>query len=193
MGKARALTLAAARLIRARSSGDLTLVHRLGFLTPIPGVEPPRALDIYDFDDALYLGSIGLRIVLPGRSRTKPGHGGNCQSCASSSCRQRSSRTNGQPRDQGSCGDCAVLRGSEGYRIRQHRQGEVLTAGWVGSGAPLRICRRSFRRWSESIATASRSSSRRRWRPRLSSALARGESLGGSRSSLTTSTRWMSA
>jgi glycosyltransferase involved in cell wall biosynthesis len=43
--------------IGRRADGPL-LVHRLRFLLPVPGIEPARSLDAYDFDDALYLGSI---------------------------------------------------------------------------------------------------------------------------------------
>ena len=37
--------------------GSIGLIHRLAAVTPLPG-DPPGRLDIYDFDDALYLGSI---------------------------------------------------------------------------------------------------------------------------------------
>ena len=62
--KARAIGRAGARRmlrgVRSRSAGsDLRMIHRIGFLTPIAGFDPPRSLDVYDFDDALYLGSIG--------------------------------------------------------------------------------------------------------------------------------------
>jgi glycosyltransferase involved in cell wall biosynthesis len=50
------LTRAAARLPRIRDHDQLILVHRVRFPAPIPGVEG-RPLDIYDFDDAVYLGS----------------------------------------------------------------------------------------------------------------------------------------
>jgi glycosyltransferase involved in cell wall biosynthesis len=40
-----------------RSPHDLLLVQKLRFLAPVPGLDPPRRLDVYDFDDAIYLGS----------------------------------------------------------------------------------------------------------------------------------------
>jgi glycosyltransferase involved in cell wall biosynthesis len=40
------------------SEGSVVLIHRLAGVTPLPRVDPPRKLDVYDFDDALYLGSI---------------------------------------------------------------------------------------------------------------------------------------
>jgi glycosyltransferase involved in cell wall biosynthesis len=36
---------------------DLLMVHRLRLLSPLPGLDPPRRLDVYDLDDALFLGS----------------------------------------------------------------------------------------------------------------------------------------
>lgn len=60
-GVAKALTLVrtAARAARARpDDGAPLLIHRLRALTPVPATDPPSRLDFYDFDDALYLGSI---------------------------------------------------------------------------------------------------------------------------------------
>lgn len=47
----------AARAARGRDSGKLLLVHRLLTLIPTPGIDPPGKLDVYDFDDALWVGS----------------------------------------------------------------------------------------------------------------------------------------
>jgi glycosyltransferase involved in cell wall biosynthesis len=55
--KAAALAAGARRALSTSADANLTLVHRLRFLTPIPGVEPLRHVDVYDFDDALFLGS----------------------------------------------------------------------------------------------------------------------------------------
>jgi len=55
--KAAVLGASSARAVRTSPAHDLLLVHRLRFLTPIPGVDPPRQVDIYDIDDALFLGS----------------------------------------------------------------------------------------------------------------------------------------
>lgn len=43
---------------RSRSSDALLMVHRLLSLIPVPGHDPPASVDVYDFDDALFLGSI---------------------------------------------------------------------------------------------------------------------------------------
>jgi glycosyltransferase involved in cell wall biosynthesis len=56
----KAATLAASTVRAARNhlpQHDLVLVHRLVCLTPLPGRDPPRRLDVYDLDDALFLGS----------------------------------------------------------------------------------------------------------------------------------------
>jgi hypothetical protein len=37
---------------------DVLVIHRLATPTPIPGLDPPRAVDVYDFDDALHLGDL---------------------------------------------------------------------------------------------------------------------------------------
>ena len=57
--KGLAVASAARRLGRRRRPADeLLLVYRLRFLLPVPGFEPARRVDVYDFDDALFLGSI---------------------------------------------------------------------------------------------------------------------------------------
>lgn len=56
--KAALLARASARAgLRRAPAHDLMLVHRLRLLNPLPGVDPPRRLDVYDLDDALFLGS----------------------------------------------------------------------------------------------------------------------------------------
>lgn len=61
VGKAATLVRAAARAAsqrrRATSDDSLQLVHRLFFPVALPMLELTRQLDIYDFDDALFLGS----------------------------------------------------------------------------------------------------------------------------------------
>jgi glycosyltransferase involved in cell wall biosynthesis len=55
--KALMLAAAAARTPRRDSTNARLLVHRLRFPSPLPGLDPPRRLDLYDLDDALFLGS----------------------------------------------------------------------------------------------------------------------------------------
>lgn len=57
--KAQIVERCAARVARrSRSPDALLLVHRLLSLLPVPGHDPPRHVDVYDFDDALFEGSI---------------------------------------------------------------------------------------------------------------------------------------
>jgi len=55
--KAHAFMSGVARAIKPPQPADLLLVYRLRFLTPIPRIEPIPKLDVYDFDDALLVGS----------------------------------------------------------------------------------------------------------------------------------------
>lgn len=55
--KALVLANSAARAAVRRTDEQLLLVHRLRLLAPLPGIDPPRRLDAYDLDDALFLGS----------------------------------------------------------------------------------------------------------------------------------------
>jgi glycosyltransferase involved in cell wall biosynthesis len=54
--KAVALAGSAWRAAVSHPAHDLLLVHRLRLLSPLPWIDPPRRLDIYDIDDALFLG-----------------------------------------------------------------------------------------------------------------------------------------
>ena len=55
--KAHAFAIGVGRTIKPPEPANLLLVYRLRFLTPIPGFEPLPKLDVYDFDDALLVGS----------------------------------------------------------------------------------------------------------------------------------------
>ncbi len=57
--KTRAAVRSAVRLRRyAAEPADLRLVHRVCTPVPVPGLEPVRRVGLYDFDDALYVGSV---------------------------------------------------------------------------------------------------------------------------------------
>jgi glycosyltransferase involved in cell wall biosynthesis len=55
--KSSVLAVALSRSLRRRPEHDLLLVQRLRLLTPFPGLDPPRRVDVYDLDDALFIGS----------------------------------------------------------------------------------------------------------------------------------------
>ncbi len=133
IGKVAALTRGALRssVMTKRSGGMLTLVHRLRSLLPTPNDDAP--LDIYDFDDALYLRSSrrhndgfsgfkreafrsvrymrNARLVLAGNR------------VLADVARNHASRVEIVP----SCVDPNV------QEIRAHRDLDVLTLGWIGS------------------------------------------------------------
>lgn len=44
-------------VVRRQPDHDLLLMHRLRLLNPLPTFDPPSHVDVYDFDDALFLGS----------------------------------------------------------------------------------------------------------------------------------------
>lgn len=54
--KAAVLAASAWRAAVSRPAHDLLLIHRLRLLSPLVGIDPPRRLDVYDIDDALFLG-----------------------------------------------------------------------------------------------------------------------------------------
>jgi glycosyltransferase involved in cell wall biosynthesis len=56
VAKSAALGRSSARAVRRRRpERNLLLVHRLRLLNPLPGFDPPRQLDVYDIDDALFV------------------------------------------------------------------------------------------------------------------------------------------
>jgi glycosyltransferase involved in cell wall biosynthesis len=134
--KAATLGRAAIRLAaRGRDHADeeLMLVHRLRFLAPLPGVEPARHVDAYDFDDALYLGST----LFPNRRfgwvkreaqrwrsyvrRARLVIAGN--DLLASRAAEFATRVEVVP----SCVD------PESQSAREHAEREVVTIGWIGS------------------------------------------------------------
>jgi glycosyltransferase involved in cell wall biosynthesis len=134
--KAVALSRGAARMIagNVRGSRDsVLLVHRLRFLTPVPGLEPARQLAAYDFDDALYLGSILPQNQGFGWLKREAEHwrayvrrarlviAGNAHLAARAS--EHARRVEVVP----SCVDPTA------QPIRGHGEREVVTIGWIGS------------------------------------------------------------
>ncbi|MHB1468798.1 MAG: glycosyltransferase family 4 protein [Solirubrobacteraceae bacterium] len=112
---------------------DLLLVHRLRLLAPLPGVDPPRRVDVYDLDDALFIGSTAAanrrfrwakqeaRRCIEYLRRAKLVIAGNAflADCA----RQHARRVEIVP----SCVDPA----RQGLRVHEER--DVVVVGWIGS------------------------------------------------------------
>ena len=131
-----AILARAANRLRKQADDDLSLVHRLLLLAAVPGLDPPRSIDIYDFDDALFLGSIGptnrggsilkreaqrwhsyvsrARLVLAGNSYLA----GHARSAGAR-------RVHVVP----TCVD------HERYRPAPHAEAESVVVGWIGSSS----------------------------------------------------------
>jgi glycosyltransferase involved in cell wall biosynthesis len=138
--KVATLATAATRLAghRNRDDADLRLVFRARFVAPLPGLEPTRAVDAYDFDDALFVGSIfpthrryrwlknevarhraylrRARLVIAGNSHL------------ASHARQVARRVEVIP----SCVE------PDAQPVREHVSRDVLTVGWIGSRSTSR-------------------------------------------------------
>ena len=136
--KTAVLARAAARSARARPAHDLLLVHRLRLLAPLPGIDPPRRLDVYDLDDALYLGSAAevnrrfawakqeARRCVAMMRRARLVLAGNAY--LASSAGEHARRVEVVP----SCVD------PERQPVRAHADTETVTIGWIGSSSTSR-------------------------------------------------------
>lgn len=134
--KAYVVARCAGRVIRrTRPSDALVLIHRLLSLVPVPRRDPPPRVDVYDFDDALFLGSISAanrgfgalkregerwrahvrraRLVIAGNEYL------------AEHARRYGARVEVVP----SCIDATALR------PRCHDDVEILTVGWMGSAS----------------------------------------------------------
>jgi hypothetical protein len=116
---------------RDDEKADLTLVHRLRSLVPGPGERAP--LDVYDFDDALYVGSTAAHHT---QLRTFKREAARCISymrrarmvlagndVLADAANRYSRRVEVIP----SCVDPTL------QPLRQHAEVETLTLGWIGS------------------------------------------------------------
>jgi glycosyltransferase involved in cell wall biosynthesis len=131
--KASVLVASATRVARRRSEGELRLVHRLRLLNAVPGLDPPTQLDVYDLDDALFLGSaspINRRFAWAKQEARR------CVACMrrarlvtagnaflADAARQFGKRVEVVP----TCVDPAR------QPQRVHEPAEIVTVGWIGS------------------------------------------------------------
>lgn len=131
--KAAVLAGSAWRAAGSRDGHDLMLVHRLHLLTPLPMVDPPRHLDVYDIDDALFLGSTAevnrgfqwakqeARRSVDCMRRARVVVAGNA--FLASRAREHADRVEVIP----TCVD------PERQPLHDHSPAEVATIGWIGS------------------------------------------------------------
>jgi glycosyltransferase involved in cell wall biosynthesis len=122
-----------ARALAPRPPHNLLLIHRLRLINPLPGVDPPRRLDIYDVDDALFVGSAAAvnaryqwakqegRRSLVSMRRARLVIVGNA--FLADHARRHARRVEIVP----SCVDPAR------QPVRSHERVEVVTIGWIGS------------------------------------------------------------
>lgn len=131
--KAGAILRSAARAALERPPHDVLLVHRLRLLSPFPGVDPPRRLDAYDLDDALFLGSPA---EINRRFQWAKQEARRCVACLrrarlviagnaflAGHARQHATRVEVIP----TCVD------PQRQPVRRHGPREVVTVGWIGS------------------------------------------------------------
>lgn len=131
--KAAILGRSALRGIAASRRDGLLMIHRLLLLTAAPGIDPPRHLDVYDLDDALFVGSAAnahrhfqwvkqeARRAQASAKRARLVLAGNAW--LASQARQVARRVEVVP----SCVDPSI------QPLRQHVDSEVVTVGWIGS------------------------------------------------------------
>lgn len=131
--KAIVLAASASRAAVAHSDHDLLLVHRLRLLNPLPGIDPPHRLDVYDIDDALFLSSPA---AVNRRFQWAKQEAKRCIECLR---RARlviagNSYLAGKARDYArrvevvpSCVDPAR------QGVHAHGPAEIVTVGWIGS------------------------------------------------------------
>jgi glycosyltransferase involved in cell wall biosynthesis len=131
--KAAILAASAVRAARAARSDELLLVHRLRLLTPMPLLDPPRHLDVYDFDDDLFEGSAAAvnqdfqwvkqeaRRAIACVRRARLVTAGNAFLADQASAHNRHVEI------IPSCVDPSA------QPVREHRDVEVVTVGWIGS------------------------------------------------------------
>lgn len=131
--KVGALAAGVRRAAEGGDAHDLLLVHRLRLLSPFPGLDPPRHLDVYDLDDALFLGSPAevnrsfqwakqeARRSIACLRRARLVVAGNAFLA------DRSRAYAGRVEVVPSCVDPAR------QALHTHREAEVATVGWIGS------------------------------------------------------------
>jgi glycosyltransferase involved in cell wall biosynthesis len=119
--------------VARRNDHDLHLVHRIRSLLPVPGTEPPRTLDVYDFDDALFLGSISEANVRFARLKREAERSiayiraARLVIAGNRFLADRAMTYSRHVEVVPSCVD------PERQPVRRHGDAEVLTVGWIGS------------------------------------------------------------
>lgn len=131
--KATVLSKSALRAVLRQRKEQLHLVHRLRLMTPLPFVDPPNHVDVYDFDDAIFEGSAAAvnarfqwakqesRRALTSMRRARLVIAGN--SYLADSVRPHNSNVEVVP----SCVD------PSNQPLHEHKPLDVVRVGWIGS------------------------------------------------------------
>ena len=134
--KAAVLARSLARLAAGgKGDHDLRLVHRMRSLVPLPGLDPPRRLDVYDFDDALFLGSISRANARFGWVKREAAtwvayvRSARLVLAGNSFLAQRASEHAQRVEVMPSCVDPAA------QPLHEHTAGGPITVGWIGSSS----------------------------------------------------------
>lgn len=131
--KVSVLARSALRAAASTRLDGLLMVHRLMLLTPLPGVDPPRRLDVYDLDDALFVGSaaeVNRRfqwVKQEARRATMAARRARLVIAANPTLAAQARELAGRVEIVPSCVDPSI------QPLRQHGDVEEVAIGWIGS------------------------------------------------------------
>jgi glycosyltransferase involved in cell wall biosynthesis len=131
--KVAVLAESAMRAARSRHDDDLLMVHRLRLLNPLPGLDPPRRLDAYDLDDALFTRSASQINRRFQWAKQEPRRSVACIRRArlviagNAFLADEAARYARRVEIVPSCVDPSV------QPVRVHEHADIVTIGWIGS------------------------------------------------------------
>ncbi len=139
--KAAILTRSAVRVAHEQRTESLLMVQRLLLLTPFPGIDPPRHVDVYDIDDALFVGSPAeankrFQWVKQERRRAvSTMRRARLVIAANVFLADQARMLNRRVEVIPSCVD------PEAQPLREHADSDVVTIGWIGSHTTVEYLR----------------------------------------------------
>ena len=139
--KASIIARSGVRALTMRDHKALLMLHRLLLLTPMPGIDPPRRLDVYDFDDDLLIGSAAASNRRFQWTKQESRRAVACMRraqlvIAANATLAATARTHARSVEVvPSCVDPSV------QPLHQHEEAEVATIGWIGSHTTLEYLR----------------------------------------------------
>lgn len=139
--KAAVLTRSALRAAREQRADCLLMVQRLLLLTPLPGIDPPRHVDVYDIDDALFVGSpadVNRRFQWVKQERWRAAstmRRARLVIAANPFLAEHARALNRRVEVIPSCVDPAA------QPLREHTDSDVVRIGWIGSHTTVEYLR----------------------------------------------------